>query len=169
MVEVLNLNILLDLNGNCKISHLDFNSKIQFCRGARYDLPNLGYLIYQMLTGKLIHLISYSGDQNDRIIFKNDNKLYRKNDLIEELALISNPENKQIIEFVSKMTECHLFHSRIEDLIPDTLAAKNDSCFKDIDWINLETGKLKPPFVIPNKVNIFKLKIKLLNKSKLMI
>ena len=74
MVEVLNLNILLDLNGNCKISHLDFNSKIQFCRGARYDLPNLGYLIYQILTGKQAHLINYSGDQNDLIILKNDNK-----------------------------------------------------------------------------------------------
>ena len=41
-----------------------------------------------------------------------------------------NVENKLIIEFINKMTECHLFHSRkIEESNPDTLAARNDPLF----------------------------------------
>ena len=42
-------NILLDLNGNCKISNLFYFGGTKFNEFVRYDLPKLGYLMYQML------------------------------------------------------------------------------------------------------------------------
>lgn len=61
-------NILLDLNGNCKISNIfhiveenEFN---------RYDLPQFGYLVYQMLTGNILNNYDENAKYNRLAIYK---------------------------------------------------------------------------------------------------
>ena len=74
------------------------------------------------------------------------------NDLFKELELMNNI-SKEIKEFFKKISVNYIKKKtiNIEDSIPETLAIKNDPLFNEIDWIKLESGKIKPPFV-PNKV-----------------
>ena len=74
------------------------------------------------------------------------------NDLFKELELMNNISNK-IKEFFKKTSVDFIKRktTNIEDSIPETLEIKNDPLFSEIDWMKLESGKLKAPFV-PNKV-----------------
>ena len=74
------------------------------------------------------------------------------NDLFKELELMNNVSN-EIKEFFKKISVNYIKKTttNIEYSIPETLAIKNDPLFSKIDWMKLESGKIKPPFV-PNKV-----------------
>ena len=64
-----------------------------------------------------------------------------------------NNVSNEIKEFFKKISVNYIKKTttNIEDSIPETLAIKNDPLFSKIDWMKLESGKIKPPFV-PNKV-----------------
>ena len=54
-------NILLDLNGNCKISNLDhYIEDERNFTPFRRDLIKFGFLIYQMISGNILILDMYN-------------------------------------------------------------------------------------------------------------
>ena len=129
-------NILLDSNGNCKISNFDFNDEKTGRYLQRSDIKNLGYLVFQMITGKLFFIDKFTCD-------------YSNNDLLNELVLLNISD--KLIEFF-KLTLDGKEYPEFKSSIKATLDLKNDPFFKEIDWIKLEMGLIQPPFV-PNKVN----------------
>jgi len=129
-------NILLDSNGNCKISNFDFNDEKTRRCSQRSDIKNLGYLVFQMITGKLFFIDKFTCD-------------YSNNDLLNELVLLNISD--KLIEFF-KLTLDGKEYPEFKSSIKATLDLKNDPFFKEIDWIKLEMGLIQPPFV-PNKVN----------------
>ena len=104
-----------------------------------------------MLTGKILAV----GYTYYSVVNKLEKKIYEPNDLFKELVSMNNISDK-IKEFF-KITSVDFIKRKtqdIEDSIPETLAIKNDPLFSEIDWMKLESGKIKPPFV-PNKVFYF--------------
>ena len=119
-------NILLDLNGNCKI--INIFHIVEENEFNRYDLPQFGYLVYQMLTGDILN----NYDEN-------------ANNLLNEL--ISLNVSNEFIEFFKQitLTENEFQTSKIS--IQATLDMKSHSLFNDIDWAKLENGEIQAPYI----------------------
>ena len=142
-------NILLDLNGNCKISNLCHIVETKFNKFDRYDLPKLGYLMYQMLTGKIFNFDLYK-----LVFYKNslpENNKYANNLLNE---LLSCSVSNEFIEFYKQMTLEENKFSTSEMSIKATLNLKSHLLFNDINWTKLENGKLQAPLGL-DKVYLF--------------
>ena len=123
-------NILLDLNGNCKISNIfhiveenEFN---------RYDLPQFGYLVYQMLTGNILN--NYDEDANNLLN-----------------GLISSNVSNEFIEFFKQITLTENEFQTSKMSIQATLDMKSHTLFNDIDWTKLENEEIQAPY-IPDRV-----------------
>lgn len=142
-------NILLDLNDNCKISNLFYFGGTKFNEFVRYDLPKLGYLMYQMLTGKIFNFDLYK-----LVFYKNslpENNKYANNLLNE---LLSCSVSNEFIEFYKQMTLEENEFSTSEISIKATLNLKSHLLFNDINWTKLENGKIQAPLEL-DKVYLF--------------
>ena len=131
-------NILLDLNGNCKLSN--FNSYIEM-NGCdvriRYDLERLGFLVYQMITGKKIEFLGKTNCIDD----------------VQYNRLTDMPFNSsnEIKEFVAE----YLVLKEVSDSKQTTLDIKINPFFSEIDWNKLEQGEIKSPFKIDSVIFYF--------------
>jgi len=103
----------------------------------RYDLPKLGYLIYQMLTGNILKLDSYNAIGNKEIDPSN---------LLNEL-LLSNVSD-ELTKFFKEMTFGEKKFSTSQISLQATLDIKNDPCFSDIEWDKLENGAIQSPLIL---------------------
>ena len=143
-------SILLDLNGNCKISNLEFRNEIDHPdyvyhkrQIRRKDLGTLGYVIYQMLTGMIL-TIDKSLQRILRITPGQDNKLN-----ISEQN-ISDDAKELLTELIQKLArDIEIINSK-----EITQAIKKMSFLNKIDWDKLEKGELESMFK-PDNVSYY--------------
>jgi hypothetical protein len=143
-------SILLDLNGNCKISNLEFRNEIDkpdklyhMRQIRRKDLGTLGYVIYQMLTGMIL-TIDKSLQRILRITPGQDNKLN-----ISEQN-ISDDAKELLTELIQKLArDIEIINSK-----EITQAIKKMSFLNKIDWDKLEKGELESMFK-PDNVSYY--------------
>jgi len=147
-------NILLDLDGNCKISNLDhyFEHERNFTPFRR-DLIKLGFLIYQMISGNILILDMYNRNLDKKKYFFQSNLI--PDDHLNELLLLDEKVSNELINLFKNLTlEKEL--ENIQSSIQATLDIKNDPFLNEIDWVKLENGEIQSPFKPSDKEFNFK-------------
>ena len=145
-------NILLDLNGNCKISNLDhYIEDERNFTPFRRDLIKFGFLIYQMISGNILILDMYNRNLDKNKYFF-QSKLIPDNLLSE---LLNEKVSNELINLFKNLTlEKEL--ENIQSSKQATLDIKNDPFFNEINWAKLENGEIKSPFKPSDKEFNFK-------------